>query len=417
MKILFVYDNMWTTGGVQTWLLRVLPLLRRQGHEVALLTRPRGEDWDDTSSFVDRLSEQVTVHIAGRHWFSDPRSVIPTLESVDLVFACNLEALLRAGVIQQRLMPSAKVVAGVFHAREYCWKAPRLQQRWRQHLSGRLVRLLPAENFMFSTDSMALQTGDCIGRDFGRSPVLRYPVDTDRLRPRPNRRVDRHKIVSVTRLSPYYTHHAQMIRVIRDLRAQGHPFTYHAYGDGEERGALERAARSLRVEDSVFFHGTLPYDEFADAMDDAFVYIGLGTALVEAAACGVPALVGIDLHPGPATYGFLHDTGSGAVGGHVPGHPEHDIAERVLWLAGISDDQYHEAEQASRASAEEFSADLLLPQFTALLEQASPCAIPVSARDRALGQLDWLLEAVLLKLGAPDTAVTRFVRRAPPPAA
>ena len=47
MKTLFVYENMYLMGGIQTWLLRVLPMLRSAGHDVALLTRPRTEAWDE----------------------------------------------------------------------------------------------------------------------------------------------------------------------------------------------------------------------------------------------------------------------------------------------------------------------------------------------------------------------------------
>jgi glycosyltransferase involved in cell wall biosynthesis len=411
MKTLFVYENMYIMGGIQTWLLRVLPMLRSEGHDVALLTRPATEAWDDTSAFVDRLAEHVPVHVAGRHWFSDPRSVAPALEGADVLFACNLETLLRASFLQRDLLPAAKVVAGVFHAREYCWRTPPLRRRWRQHLSERLLGVLPVENFMFCTEMMGTQTGQFIGRDLGDSPVLPFPIDTERLRPRAAGRADRHKIVSVTRLVPYYTHHRQMIGVIRELRAQGEPYTYHAYGDGEEREALEREVRRQGLDGAVFFHGTLPYERFAEAVGDAFAYIGLGTALVEAAACGVPSLAGIDMHPGPSTYGYLHETVREAVGGYVPGHPEYDIAERLRWLANMPPDEYRQAEQASRRYAEEFGMESLMPRLASILEGAAPFSLPVSARDRALGRIDWMLEAALLRLGARDTAAERFVRR------
>jgi 1,2-diacylglycerol 3-alpha-glucosyltransferase len=411
MKILFIYENMYAMGGIQTWLSRVAPGLRADGHEVALLTRPTGEDWDSTSAFVEGLSEHAAVHLGGRRWFDRPGSFDPPPEPADILFACNLPALLRAALLQRSRMPTAKVVAAVFHPSEYCWQVPLRQRRWREHVGARLVRRLPPENFMFSTDSMRQLTGTCLGRDLSASPVLPLPVDTTRFSLQARRRVDRNKVVSVTRLSSSYAHHAQMIDVIRELRDQGRAFTYHAYGDGEQRAALESKARRLEVSDAVFFHGTLPYDRFTDAVGDAFAYMGFGTALVEAAACGVPALVGIDPHPGPATYGFFQDTEGNDLGGRLPGQREFEIKERLLWLADRTEEEYRRIELASRARAEEFSLELLLPRLVELLERAARVPLRISEHARRVGYLDWLLGAALLRLGAPDAMNERFIRR------
>lgn len=409
MKVLFVYGNMYSLGGIQTWLIRVARKLDAEGHSVALLTRSPTEPWDSTSAFVDELANYATVHVGGRHWFTGP-AAHPSLGRPQVIFACGLEALLLAVHVQKRMLPEAKIVAGTFAPREYCWKAPRRQRRWSQHLAERIIQRLPIENFMFSTDGMARQTGDCLGRDLTASRVLPLPIDTDRLQPVPGRRIDLNKIASVARLVPYYTHHRQMIRVIAELRAEGHAFAYHAYGDGPDRSALEMEARRFGVEDAIFLHGAIPYEDFPEAVGDAFAYIGLGTALIEAAACGIPSLVAIDSHAGPMTYGFVQDTTGNDIGGYVPGHVEHPIAERLLWLASRTEEEYRQVERRSRARAEEFSLNRLIPRLVDILSGAKPFSPPISPLDRVLGKADWLLEAVLLKLGAPDAMSARHLR-------
>ncbi len=413
MKILFVYGNIYSWGGIQTWLIRIAPKLRARGHEVTLLTREMSGPNDVTSEIVDRLASDATLLFAGRHWFRAPRSLRPPLGEQDVLFACGLEALLLAALVQQHLTPAAKIVAGVFSPREYCWKTSRLSRRWSQHVAERLVRRLPLRNFVFSTNGMARQTGECLSRDLSESPVFPIPIDTERLRPAKGRSVNPHKIVSVSRLTPYYTHNSQMIRVIRELRDRGHNFTYHVYGEGVARPELEAEARRLLVDDAVFFHGTVAYDDFAEAIGDAFLYIGLATGLIEAAACGIPALVGIDSQPSPDTYGFLHETVGNDLGGYVPGHPKYRITERVLWLVGRTDEQYRQIEAASRARAEEFGLDRLLPRLIDILERADRPALPISKGDCILGQLDWILEAVLLNLGGHDAMGNRHVRSLP----
>jgi glycosyltransferase involved in cell wall biosynthesis len=414
MKILFVYDNMYDWGGIQTLLVRFAPKLRSMGHEVSLLSRPRGEAHDVTSAPIDQVARDATVHLADDDWLKAPRSLRGlALSPVDVIVPCDLRALLFTAILHRHVMPSAKVVVGIFATREYCWTASPFRRPWMRHLSRRIIRQLPADNLIFATDGMARHTGECASRDFSGSPVLPLAIDTDRLRPMVDRRVDRRKIVSVARLAPYYAHHRQMISVISDLRERGHGFMYHAYGDGEERAALEAEARRRGVDDGVFFHGSVPYDRFAEVVGDAFAYIGCGTALIEAAACGVPALVGIESLPRPVTYGFVQDTTGNEIGGYVPGDLEYPIAGRVLWLAGLDQGEYRRVGERSRARAEEFDVSVLLPRWVDILRRAQPTSFDISGTDRRLARIDALAAAALWKLGVDTSTTRRHVRVQP----
>src|SRR3954471_7945062 len=138
MRIVFVYPSVYSLGGIETWLTRMMPGLHALGHEVALLTRPPVESWDVTTEVVDKLSAVGTIHVGGRHWFRGHGSIDPPLGHADVLFAGNLPALLLAGVVQQHVAPEAKVVAGVFHPYEYCWrKPPLLERRFGQYLTER----------------------------------------------------------------------------------------------------------------------------------------------------------------------------------------------------------------------------------------------------------------------------------------
>ena len=414
MRVLFVYPNMYAMGGVQTWLARMLPRLEDAGYEVALLTRPPVEDWDETTQFVDAVRSHVPVHLAGRHWFDLRRLRAAEPEPADVVFCCNLPSLLTGALVQQHLMPGARLAAGVFHPREYSWATPRMRRRWVQHLAERVLRGLPAPNFVFFSPAVDVHpAAEFLSRDLSSSPTIPIPIDTDRFRPPPDRRAEPGKIVSVARLAPYYTYIAHVIRVVGQLRAQGREFTYHCYGDGEERQSLQAEVRRLGLEDAVFLHPPVPYERFEDAVGDAFAFVGIGTSLLEAAACGVPALVAIDSQLEPATYGWLSETQGNRIGGYVEGHPEYPIADRLLSLADQPESEYRALERACRERAEEFGLAHLLPVFAEALEGTEPYAPAISRADRAIGGLDWLLEAVMLNLGARDVMAERYARPAP----
>jgi glycosyltransferase involved in cell wall biosynthesis len=413
MRVVFVYENVYAVGGIQTWLQRVVPRLRSEGHDVSLLTRPRCREWDVTSETIDVLARYGPVHQARPHWFRAGRAVEPPLGEVDVLFACSLQALLAAGFVQRRLLPRAKVVAGVFHPREYCSKAPPLERRFGLRLGVRVVRRLPLENMVFITEGTVRQTSDCVGRDLTGAPVLPIAIDTDALHPAVPRVVDRTKIASVARLDRQYRHHGQMIRVIDELRDHPRRFTYHAYGDGPTRADLEAEVRRRGLEDRVFLHGAIPYERFASAVGDSFAFVGSGTALLEAAACGVPTLLTIAGESEPLTHGFIHEAAGGELGGYLPGHPKRPIAAQLAWLAGRDESEYAALELGARARAEDFSVTRLTPRLVRILEGAAPFSLPVWPHHRVFGRADWLLEALLLRMGAKDGWMERFARDLP----
>jgi glycosyltransferase involved in cell wall biosynthesis len=312
-------------------------------------------------------------------------------------------------------MPDARLVAGVFHPREYSWRRTRgLKRRWVQHLAERVLGGLPAPNFVFFSPAVEVHpAAELLARDLSASPSIPIPIDTDRFRPARDRHVEPGKVVSIARLAPYYTYIRHMIRVVGELRAEGHDLTYHCYGDGEERESLEAEVRARDLEQAVFLHPPVPYERFEEVVEDAFAFVGIGTSLLEAAACGVPALVAIDSHAQPSTHGWLNETEGSHIGGHVEGHPEYRIADRLLELAAQPEAEYLALAAACRRRAEEFSLSEVLPAFVAALEAAEPYAPTLSGANRAIGRLDWLLEAVMLKLGARDAMAERYSRPAP----
>jgi len=94
--------------------------------------------------------------------------------------------------------------------------------------------------------------------------------------------------------------HEDVLRALVELPGVG----YDVIGDGPERAALERLARSLGVGDRVVFHGQLPHEQALRRARAASVFVmpsvdeAFGVAYVEAMAAGLPA-VGTRGEPGP----------------------------------------------------------------------------------------------------------------------
>jgi phosphatidyl-myo-inositol dimannoside synthase len=93
-----------------------------------------------------------------------------------------------------------------------------------------------------------------------------------------------------------YKGHDQLIGLLDRLRAEGLDPVYLIVGEGDDRGRLSDLAKRLGVTDRVRFLGHAPREELVElyAAADLFVLAssgeGFGIVLLEAMACGAPAL-------------------------------------------------------------------------------------------------------------------------------
>lgn len=409
MRILFVYDAMYALGGIQTMLVRLTRELQAGGHEVSLLTREPIYPDDYTTELIDELRERMPVHVAEHRYMA---KAVPSLRASqiaehDVIFCCSLSALLLGLVLQRELLPSARLVVGVFGPREYCWESGR--KGVDGVISRRVLASLPLTNIVFTTDGMARQTGACAGRNFSTSPVLPIAVDVPpkRTHERPDGRA---RLVTITRTTTYYPIHWHMLDVVEQLVQRGHDVQFEAYGAGESLDVLRSLAAQRGLGDRVFFRGAIEYARLPDALDGCFAYVGLGTSLLEAAARGVPALVAVDCSTAPTTYGFLHEVPGNDLGGYVPERAEQQIADRLAWLLDVDASRYTEVSDACADRAGEFSTESISRRVVGILQAARPYTYRLGFAARALAWSDWMLWRVLDKLGVKDARGDRYAK-------
>ncbi|MGH7737035.1 MAG: glycosyltransferase [Candidatus Tyrphobacter sp.] len=105
----------------------------------------------------------------------------------------------------------------------------------------------------------------------------------------------------------------------------------HVAGDGDDRARLERIARDAGVADAVVFEGHVSFERKRELLQQAWVYVvaseieGWGVGVIEAAACGTPAVAF-------AVPGLREAIVDGMTGVLVPEGA--DLAEPLRWLLG-----------------------------------------------------------------------------------
>ncbi len=399
MNILFVVNYSSLAGGVETWVLRTANALHRLGHVITIAC-PLSDTEDN--EFFNKLDSSIRLFFM--NWRRPPLFFYRAEKELvrqDVVYCVDLGSLLRSLVLIDAHQLNAKLVIGIFHPREYCWRSS--IRRYPQILAEAILRAAPRSNLIFMNEANAREHQDCSGIDFMSSPIVPLPVDTKKYAATRRENVNRRRIVSVGNINNFKTYHFAMIDVLLALNERGRRYEYHVYGDGPLRKALEKYAREKGLSDQLILHGWMAYENFSASMQEAFLFIGMGTSLIEAAACGVPALTAIDSNCSATTYGFFHELIGYNVGEVDPSCQLFDIDERIDWLEHLSANNYLEVcEQTKERAVRDFETDPVIQKLLKCLVEAKEFSFPVTSRMKFYDFLDTWAWRVLRRIGFKD---------------
>jgi hypothetical protein len=191
-------------------------------------------------------------------------------------------------------------------------------------LNRQVMDALPDPSLFFMNDETRASHAAWSKRDFSASPILPLGIDVTPARWQPPRGT-RLSIVSVGRLVGFKAYNLGAIPIVTALRAAGIDAEWHIYGYGELEQEMSTRIGAAGLASSIHLHGALPYAEFAATVGAHDVFIGMGTAALEAAMLGVPVLLAVDGEE-DATYGFVQDVPFGNVGERLDQAPGQSLA-------------------------------------------------------------------------------------------
>ncbi len=194
-------------------------------------------------------------------------------------------------------------------------------------------------------------------------------VDRWTSEPNPNLPEDRYHVVTVGRLQPQKGHRF-LLEAVSQLVADGRLSRLHLHllGEGVLREELEAFVREKELTNHVTFAGyvanPLAYLRRCDLFCLPSIYEGMPLALLEAMACGVPAIAS-DCESGPRE--LLLD---GKLGTLVPVGEPQPLANAILEAARNPADAVSRALAARRHVEEHYAASAVVKRLERLLEAA-----------------------------------------------
>ena len=174
-------------------------------------------------------------------------------------------------------------------------------------------------------------------RDLSASPIIPLPINyhAPLWKPTKNSSI---RIVSVGRLVDFKAYNLGAAPVIRACLDRGIDVTWDIYGYGPQEPEIRRLAVESGVERNLQLMGKLDYDKFSTTVADYDLFVGMGTAVIEAAMVGVPSICAA-IGELRRSYGYVSELPFGNVGEFIHDRPLRDIVEIICSYARLSLDE------------------------------------------------------------------------------
>ena len=358
MNILFV-RNYPTVDGVFTLLLRLGNKFKQDGHTMFYI------DFGTKTEFDKDIAETFTLLTPKYLMVGNNLPHIDVLfpfADGDLLYWCITE-------LKNKYFKDAKFLMGVYHPRSY-YVSTYLGHSPDTRIYKKLFRSIPSQNIVFMNEIVKKNHETYFNLQFTNSPIIPLPVKMES-RLRDFNQIDRKKIVSIGRLENSKRYVISMMEAVVDLFNQGHDYEFYIYGHGQLKEFIVNYIKIKKADNYIFFMGELEYKNLFFVLKDAFLFIGMGTVLIEASSMGVPALLGIDSEKMQVSYGFFGNLRGLSVGEINEDFIKVSIIESIKKLAEKNEEEYYEFCLSHIKRTNIFNIDEVIEQYYDFIENAS----------------------------------------------
>lgn len=325
MHYLLVYPSPGIWGGIETQILRMSHWLVSHGHQVTVLT-DSARDWGGLLPPDVRRIELGDRFGALNYYFSAKRLWRSlNLPQPDVVKSFNWEFKTAWIGYQLAAITGARAAAGIY--------AP--VSLLRLVSSGfcfqNFIQNVPAQARLFMSPEQIESFKELYGQG---GELCLLPVDSS-LFHAATRQPKWGKIVSIGRLSDMKGYNFYMIDVIEELIRRGYEVTWTVHGTGEFEGEMQQIIRDRKLEGVITLAGAMSYERCRQMLAEAYVFVGMGTTILEASLFEVPNVLALAYDREGVTYGSIYRVPLGSVGDvrkEPPTLKVTDEIERILKL-------------------------------------------------------------------------------------
>lgn len=389
--ILFLYRN-YGHGGTETLILRMANWLAKSKIRTSLLLGSVDKKHIDLpgcgvitigEDLYDRLLRpRVLRSVLAKYGLSD----------ISHVYSFDNNSMLLSLLIVRSTVRGATAVAGCYFPWGFLyptwswtfssrpqWERGPLKFIWRYLCAFAFNKCIPDRNKVFAVKAVRDNHERNFSRPLRDSRVWFVPLDFTIFKKR-KRRPRKGLIVSIGRICESKSYNRYMIDVIQQLLEEGLDVEWIVYGYGENLEELRSIVAARSLTQRILFKGIISYQDIPLAVQEAYLFIGTGTTIMEAGWCGVPCIPAIESNPKPLTYGYLHEYPDLATGVELERAPDLEIGAMIKDAMKWAKEDYDRICSLTKDVALKYDCDRHMPEFLEICESADPIKFGLKAK-------------------------------------
>ncbi len=328
MKNVLVVYNQMNTGGIETLILRFGYYFKANGHKLkVILTDGGGSLLNELKTIADvKLCNSITLSINQKTVGNDP-----FYENIDEVFTLCPEG--NALGLRISLFLKIPFKVGVYHPEDYGALTSRFYRS--------LFNEIPDSCKLFMNDDCLISHERIFNRKIN-SEIWPLPVIVDPgLGQEKQREPKKNKIISIGRFDPFKTYNLTTIELVSHFKDKGILLKYDLYGYGLLEDKMKSLIKKHHLIEDVVIKGVLNYSDLKNVVKEAYIFVGCGTAAIEASYTGVPTIIAA-LGTNGLSNGLFTDEIGFNIGEQTNSLKTHTIEELIEYILNLSDKEYLE---------------------------------------------------------------------------
>lgn len=302
---------------------------------------------------LDKIEEIITMHNNSVH-------------------VMGVFGLLFVSKVIEKIKLMVRVSVGIYHQNEFMFNSDWYFSKF----AHKILKKLNYNGVVFFNEANIRSYSRFFDMDYGAAILVPIGIELPLQRSVCYGCSSGRRIVSIGNLHNFKTYNSHIITIMPSLIKLDPEFSYEIYGEGPYEVELRAMTEKLGIVDKVNFHGRIPYSEFATVLHGAFMFVGSGTALVEAAALGVPAMVGIESSKQAITYGFINEINGYSYNEFESNRATFEMQDKILHIL-----ESGESWERISKFCQDKAADFSISKTYEIIEKRE-CSFPVLTPDK-----------------------------------
>lgn len=377
--MLFIYSSL-PLGGIETFFLRLARQRKKDGlvTKFIFMSSPK----ESNSYLLEELMKFSEVYfsydvflklpyISSRLPLISPlnkKTLISIAKDIERVHvSCGIHALF-AIRIMEKIKRDLILTIGLYHSLEFAWGDNKKLPYFEKVNRNLVLSCIPKKNLFWYSDSMIDFYESRLDMSFKEAQTFRLGVierkGSSFKKLYSNTSINKINICSVGRLTGFKTYNLWMLQIVFNLKHKGYDVTYDVYGEGEIKDEMKNKILELGISDNVSLKGLLPYKNFGKTVIKYDLFIGSGTAIIEASSLGVCSLIGIESIQTPETYGFFKDFYKVDYNINSLDYEKVSVQSKIIDFMGKSNEDKNLMSEKHLMSVEDFYIDTCSQNFS-----------------------------------------------------